>query len=767
MSDLSLLRKKIENEKKRFVETKAYKAAKEKLLKNNLVILKGNAGEGKTTMAKMLLFDMENSERVWNVSSYNDWSGIDLKDHDVIIIDDIFGACVIDLDKCNNWRNTFSEISSMVGKKKIKVIITCRSHIMNEAIDKAFHPVLAERKNVQTLELDKKEMEQILRKHLEATGKENEVDINECLIQANLKQSERILPIGFPEIIADVVGIVSFEINSTAVFECCDFEFAMKYITIERQAIENVCVVEQYQFDQLSLRLTEFMNLENGRIDGPPLDHNAFTNSEFCTTFINESMANNDILSASVVVEDGTTPKDIFLENGVNVDLTEFRMASYSIWKKEGRSALANEWFRAFAGADQYNANTMDCTEDIFGQNKRASRRIVLDTNDRNHESELTAGFDACENVEHAPDEDSIKTELYLAVMFAIKFGNISLLKALFMYGAKVADDMITLAWLQISKPNTRVSNGILQHLCTECEHGNFEEPGTSLTRLNEQLKSLIKSGSEFEVVTLLKCNIRYGYLVENDQYTALHFACKLGKTEIVLSILRQFAKLDTADKKGYFPIHYATRNGHIETVKAILNNDIQQADRTLDADTKWLNGATLLHIAVDKEHIEMIKYLTDKRKFSVDNLERTPLMFALKHKKFKSIHCLLECENIDKKTPDKDGYHPLHIAIMQSKAFEEDEYKGQNVDSVEPHLHSSVNFFNSNRTTSLHKHCSVCWLEIVDKLLQNDNVELDDVNASGVTPLQLASANRQDSIVILLQNEICFRYYTRHWQKE
>ncbi|KAK9160586.1 hypothetical protein Syun_006927 [Stephania yunnanensis] len=138
----------------------------------------------------------------------------------------------------------------------------------------------------------------------------------------------------------------------------------------------------------------------------------------------------------------------------------------------------------------------------------------------------------------------------------------------------------------------------------------------------------------------------------------ALHFAAREGKTEVCKYLIEEL-KLDInlRDEDGDTPLLHATRQGHGETARYLLDCG---ADPAASSDL----GATALHHAAGIGHVELLKFLLS-RGVSVDSHSDagTPLIWAAGHGQPGCVKVLLEARaNPDAETDD--NITPLISAV-------------------------------------------------------------------------------------------------------
>ncbi|XP_050359520.1 BRCA1-associated RING domain protein 1-like [Nymphalis io] len=88
-----------------------------------------------------------------------------------------------------------------------------------------------------------------------------------------------------------------------------------------------------------------------------------------------------------------------------------------------------------------------------------------------------------------------------------------------------------------------------------------------------------------------------------NKGETALHVACRLGKVDTVIELLKQGANTNTKDNAGWTPLHEVVQNGRLDLVKILLQYN------TL-IDVPGQGNETPLHEAVRYNHTEIAKEL-------------------------------------------------------------------------------------------------------------------------------------------------------------
>ncbi|XP_021373236.1 uncharacterized protein LOC110463178 [Mizuhopecten yessoensis] len=129
----------IEEDKKRtFIATKGFQDAKEKLHKSQVVVIKGNTGDGKTTTAIRLILGLIEEQRgrqPLELHNIEDLDSLPPKSKLITFIDDIFGERVAHEKDVGEWNKRIkSVLPTLCGDKPTEanfLLITIRNEVFN------------------------------------------------------------------------------------------------------------------------------------------------------------------------------------------------------------------------------------------------------------------------------------------------------------------------------------------------------------------------------------------------------------------------------------------------------------------------------------------------------------------------------------------------------------------------------------------------------------------------------------------------------------
>merc|ERR1712176_1106498 len=210
---------------------------------------------------------------------------------------------------------------------------------------------------------------------------------------------------------------------------------------------------------------------------------------------------------------------------------------------------------------------------------------------------------------------------------------------------------------------------------------------------------------------------------------TPLTLACDNGHLETVKVLLERGANKEHRDKKGFTPLILAATSGHLAICQELINRgaDIEaSSDRTKD---------TALSLACSSGRKDVVEYLlkanADKEHRNVSDY--TPLALAASGGYVDIIKILLDHDTeINSRTNSKLGISPLMLASMNG-----------HVEAVKLLLDRDADInaqIETNSNTALTLACFQGRAEVV-KLLVNFNANVEHRAKTGLTPLMEAAS--------------------------
>ncbi|XP_053376200.1 uncharacterized protein LOC128547425 [Mercenaria mercenaria] len=175
-----------------YIVTTIHETARQMLDASGCLVLSGFPGEGKTYMASKLISETVQPDRCLKLRDWSDWKHVDLSKNlfDTIFIDDMFGAGILDDKLLKGWSLVIPDIEKALQKKKVKVIITSRHYILEEAKETLSHFSLFKKENMVVLSscyLTEAEKTKMLEAHLRNTSKHFDIRlIKKCIISYNV-----------------------------------------------------------------------------------------------------------------------------------------------------------------------------------------------------------------------------------------------------------------------------------------------------------------------------------------------------------------------------------------------------------------------------------------------------------------------------------------------------------------------------------------------------------------------------------------------------
>ncbi|XP_057958382.1 ankyrin repeat-containing protein BDA1-like [Malania oleifera] len=225
------------------------------------------------------------------------------------------------------------------------------------------------------------------------------------------------------------------------------------------------------------------------------------------------------------------------------------------------------------------------------------------------------------------------------------------------------------------------------------------------MERMEQRLYGAAVEGSVSSLLELLQEDglILDRVIVNCFSETPLHIAAMLGHADFAKEILRRKPELaGELDSRRSLPLHLASAKGNLEIVEVLLANN---PDMCLACD-KY--GRNPLHLAVMKGRIDVLKELVATKpsaaKVEVDHGE-SMLHLCVRYNEFEALKLLV-------------------------KALNDNEL---------------VNARDDNENTILHLAVADKQIETISFLLTNTRVEVNALNADGLTALDILVRNRWD----------------------
>ncbi|WAR03964.1 hypothetical protein MAR_010522 [Mya arenaria] len=128
-----------------YVETARFQDAIRLLKEKHFIVLTGHPGEGKTAMAaRLALADGTKPENCLKLERARDWRKVDwsLKLFNTVIVDDIFGGGALNQKLLGDWEPYLPEMERAAKQKRLRIIITTRHYIKEEALEELDKPTM-------------------------------------------------------------------------------------------------------------------------------------------------------------------------------------------------------------------------------------------------------------------------------------------------------------------------------------------------------------------------------------------------------------------------------------------------------------------------------------------------------------------------------------------------------------------------------------------------------------------------------------------------
>lgn len=177
-------------------------------------------------------------------------------------------------------------------------------------------------------------------------------------------------------------------------------------------------------------------------------------------------------------------------------------------------------------------------------------------------------------------------------------------------------------------------------------------------------IQEAARDGKILTVESLLNENPKLVFSKDQDDRTALHWACSLQHLEVVLNILKPRGKEieidDLVDLSGWTPLHITASVGNERIFEILMDHSPKP-----DIDLKTNQGTTVLHLACLKQKYEIAKLAIERYNCKTrikDNMGYTPLHRAASVGATRIVELLLK-SGVNVNATDKEDWTALQHA--------------------------------------------------------------------------------------------------------
>nr|CAD7266639.1 unnamed protein product [Timema shepardi] len=247
--------------------------------------------------------------------------------------------------------------------------------------------------------------------------------------------------------------------------------------------------------------------------------------------------------------------------------------------------------------------------------------------------------------------------------------------------------------------------------------------------------------GGYIELLEFLLYTDKYiNISLDNDKYSLLHVAAQYGQRGVLELLLDKGANILCKDKNENTPMHFASKNGHLDVVQCLVERmESKKFDKEYyryinlvleGINSKDKQGKTPLFIASEHNHLEVVKYLTEKGA-DVEICSRdgySPLYIALLKGNTNVIHFLKDVATVDKGS--KNGWTLMHTASTNGHL---------NVIEHLLKISANINACNKYGQTPLHIAAKKNNVKVLQFLIQEGALVNFHDKTFGWTPLNYA----------------------------
>ena len=225
--------------------------------------------------------------------------------------------------------------------------------------------------------------------------------------------------------------------------------------------------------------------------------------------------------------------------------------------------------------------------------------------------------------------------------------------------------------------------------------------------------------------------------VLDGSGQSLLHEACTSGNLPLV-KILAGSTTVNSRDENGNTPLHLACNRKHLDIAKYL----VEEAPTKTDPNIQNNSGNLALHIACEKYSITLAKLMSGFDTNVKNCAGNTPLHVACKLGAAQCVNYLVKERNCDVSVQNYQGELPLHLAANTCS-----------IKAVELVGQCEVNSRTVSGDTPLHIACKKDNPKIVQHLVKTLKCDPNIQNKNGELPLHIACLEASLKVVKLVSN--------------
>ncbi|XP_052798974.1 uncharacterized protein LOC128230601 [Mya arenaria] len=679
-----------------YVETARFKGAKRLLDQKRIIVLTGHPGEGKTSMAaRLALADGTKRKNCLKLNNASDWNKVDwsLPLFTTVIVDDIFGGGALNQKLVHDWIPYIPLMTAAARKGRLKVIITTRHFIKEEALAEMDKITIFNEKDGNVLLLSSlkfltfKEKKDILesrarKSHSEKMLLDRGIMYDECVRKAEgvmnlLDGKKEDLVFGFPQCATLFVQSEELIRLGSDFFSKPEKHFKTFVDQLykgedETQFQKFLALVAVWAEKKMRIKNRDLLNafMVSDHIKHVAASFGIQISNGFLETL--KSSLKSHVQDLLLFID---RSGEYTFSHNVNGDMVGVVLGRHKILEcialcprdflmERVTVAQNNDELRVFVPEWCYG----DLCEKFAQMIGRKNCNFVIKEPPAHEFQQLQREGPRFNTVDVISDLDFgiLKHNAFNDTCFVKKFiGHIQ--------DKQLDKDLFTI-------PVMKMTGYFLDYGIKMKEMVMFL-PGYTLYR---GLSVLAKEMIEQEVfpkdqvdplllathsgdIEMMKLLLSHGAKVSGDTiYVAMHAKGKVFEAEKVLETIVEFVGIDINDKgnavNGNYPLIVAARKGFSNAVKCLLEHG---ADPKVKNDKKL----TALHRAVINQHADIIQLLIDHDapvNEKGGKFKRSPLHIAADLGMSEIVETFLKCRNVNIKIKDHRGHYPIFLAAIR-----------------------------------------------------------------------------------------------------